>query len=239
MSNQQQYVKNTNKPDAESYLWSLGNNWKISGKTGDVYCPLKFDQQKEISNLELFTKMMGVLDGPIEKLDYAEIKGFYFLPARTQDGDPLLYVYTELDKVEKKKANTIKYAGQQQQQQQPQQQTTPSNQNTTLPGVSTVSTLAPRQATITVDTANRSLEDAKQSVLLKQDHIITYTDPNWVEGGSDEARTLESKGYSYIPRSLATTTGRLQSIYNEEGTEIGQKSLYLMGRIINVKIVDK
>lgn len=229
---QQQYVKNTNVPKKDSWLWEIGNNWRYSSSSKECYCPLKYDETKEISDLDLFTAMKELVAKPIQELDYVEYKSGYFVPAKTSDGKgALLWVYEkfEEEKAQKKVDMIKKFANSQPQ--QPEQKTLA---NTTT---------AVKSKTLSVNTGNKSFDELKEQVILRQDHIMTFTDPQWVSGGSDEARQLESKGYSYIPASLCRINTKTEDVHDIDaetgkGVVVGEQYLFLMGRIINVSVPD-
>lgn len=245
-TNQQQYVKNTNVPDKDSEIWQFGNNWRISGSSGEVYCPLKYDPVKELSDVELFSNTTKMINKePIAKWDYFEGQTqnnkFFFVVSPTKDGSVLLYAYTD-EGIAKKKVETVlkfnadfvpkvqimKEQKQQQQLQTPTTETTGIKTNTPTQKVVENTPTAPVQS---------------YPLALELPNITSFTEPRWVMGDSNDSKELESKGYSYIPSSLANPNTRVVDVYDtdEEGNKvtIGEQQLFLMGRIINVKIGDK
>lgn len=229
MSSNQQYVKNTNVPDKASEIWQFGNNWRISGTSGEVYCPLKYDPVKEITDVELFSNATKMVNkDPIMNWDYFEgvtdNNKFFFVVSPTKDGSVLLYAYTD-ELIAKKKVENVKKfnpnfvpKGQSQQ----QLQTTTEGIKTSTPTQKVVENTPTGEITV-----------------LTKNTITSYTDPRFVEQGSQEAKELESQGYSYLPRSLTESQYYREDIYDEEGAIVGHRVMFLMGRIINVKIGDK
>lgn len=232
MSSNQQYVKNTNVPDKASEIWQFGNNWRISGTSGEVYCPLKYDPVKEITDVELFSNATKMVNkDPIANWDYFEgvtdNNKFFFVVSPTKDGSVLLYAYTD-ELIAKKKVESVKKfnanfvpKGQSQPAQQ-QLQTTTEGIKTSTPTQKVVENTPTGEITV-----------------LTKNTITSYTDPRFVEQGSEEAKELESQGYSYLPRSLTESQYYREDIYDEEGAIVGHRVMFLMGRIINVKIGDK
>lgn len=240
MSSNQQYVKNTNVPDKASEIWQFGNNWRISGTSGEVYCPLKYDPVKEITDVELFSNATKMVNkDPIANWDYFEgvtdNNKFFFVVSPTKDGSVLLYAYTD-ELIAKKKVENVKKF----------------NPNFVPKGQSQPTQQQQQLQTTGIKTTNTSTEKVVDNEpQLKPGYIWTsterfidtYTDPRWVMGDSNDSKELESKGYSYIPSSLANPNTRIVDVYDtdEEGNKvtIGEQHLFLMGRIINVKIGDK
>ena len=229
MSQQPQYVKNTNVPKPDSWLWKIGNNWRYSGKSGECYCPLKYDEEKQLKDLQLFSAMMELLKKPVEQLDYVEYKQGFFVPTKTGEGDTLLWVYekNEEEKAKKKVENTIKYAGS-------NQQTQGTNTTASGGGGGTQQTIL-KTPTINTNTSTAPQQMVSSANILSTNFITTYTDPQWVDG--DNAKVLESQGYNYLPSSISHPNVRVEDVH--DGDEIvGERYLFLMGRIINVKISD-
>ena len=233
----QQYVKNTNVPDKDSEIWTFGNNWRISGTSGEVYCPLKYDPVKEITDVELFSNATKMVNKePIANWDYFEGQTtnnkFFFVVSPTKDGSILLYAYTD-ELIAKKKVETVKkfnadFVPKGQSQPTPQQQL----QTTTTEGIKTN---APTQKVV-----ENEPKSAPGHLWVSTERFIdTYTDPRFVEQGSQEAADLEAQGYSYLPTSLVETTCYVKNVYDGDGNVVGEQYLLRMGRIINVKIGDK
>lgn len=92
------FQKNTNMPDMDSYLWSLGNGWKISqGKGNKIYCPLD-----KIIDQQLGEEMENQLNSETKKpFNYS---GFFFVPsAMDRDGKTsfLVYAFSNEDEAER------------------------------------------------------------------------------------------------------------------------------------------
>lgn len=152
MSNQQQFVKNTNKPDANSELWTIADEWKISGTTGLPYTAAE-NVFRTANDHEFYDAIVSQLKGEIkESLDIG--LGFYFVASYSQNGKALLYAYPPNRKEDADKkasynngsvpAATATGGGQQQQQSatsSPQQKITQAPKVTTTTTYSTPSTI--------------------------------------------------------------------------------------------------
>ena len=100
MSNQQPFVKNTNKPDASSELWSIADEWKISGTTGLPYTAAE-NVFRTANDHDFYDALIQQLQGKIkESLDIG--LGYYFVASYSQNGKALLYAYQDKEAADKK-----------------------------------------------------------------------------------------------------------------------------------------
>lgn len=148
MSNQQQFVKNTNKPDANSELWSVADEWKISGTTGLPYTAAE-NVFRTANDHEFYDAIVQQLKGEIkESLDIG--LGYYFVASYSQNGKALLYAYPpnrkeDADKKASYNKGVVPTGGDNNQQQQsPQQKITQTSSQ-----ISTKTFSAPSTSTTT------------------------------------------------------------------------------------------
>lgn len=152
MSNQQQFVKNTNKPDANSELWSVADEWKISGTTGLPYTAAE-NVFRTANDHEFYDAIVQQLKGEIkESLDIG--LGYYFVASYSQNGKALLYAYPpnrkeDADKKASYNKGVVPTDGSQQQPSPQQKITQTSSQISTktfsAPSTSTTTTTKPSQ----------------------------------------------------------------------------------------------
>lgn len=220
----QQYVKNTDVPNEDSFLWQLGDGWKVSQKTGDVYSPID-----TITDEQLGTTLTDISE--TGKIDIIEYNSYFFVPNKFTDQKTSkvtwsVFAFENKIKADKKLEDIKKFASYQ----------PPKTTATAVPKPTPVVAATTGQKTLS---APSTLTTGIPNTL--SDTITTYTDPVEVDGNNQEyIATLQTDGYSFLPKSLVNETSWTETLYNQEtGNEIGKRRLYLMGRIINVKIADK
>lgn len=175
MSNQQQFVKNTNKPDANSELWTIADEWKISGTTGLPYTAAE-NVFRTANDHEFYDAIVSQLKGEIkESLDIG--LGFYFVASYSQNGKALLYAYPpnrkeDADKKASYNNGSVPAAatGGGQQQQQQSATSSPQQKITQSPKVTTTSTYS---APSTVQTkASQTIEVPYDIVKVEWDNAM-------------------------------------------------------------------
>src|SRR5688500_104013 len=117
-NNQQQFVKNTNKPPENSELWSVADEWKISQQTGLTYTPLD-NVYKTQNDHQFHDALVQQLNGEIKQSIDIGI-GYLFVASYSQNGKALVYAYDPSRKEDADKRAS--YNKPQQQQQQESQQ---------------------------------------------------------------------------------------------------------------------
>lgn len=181
MSNQQQFVKNTNKPDANSELWSVADEWKISGTTGLPYTAAE-NVFRTANDHEFYDAIVQQLKGEIkESLDIG--LGYYFVASYSQNGKALLYAYPPNRKEDADKKASYNKGVVPEQQQQISGQTT-----ITTPKIS-------NPPTNTLQSAPNIQTPQKTSLIIE----VPY-DHQLVEWNSAmEIEELMNKGYIPLP----------------------------------------
>lgn len=179
MSQQQPFAKNTNIPDQDSGLWAVGNDWKISAKTGKTYCSLD-----GLTDPTLGAEMEKQLNSEF-KTPY-QYQGYWYVPSSMENNGKLtllVYAFDNEDGAEKHASyKPMSGGGGQQQQQQsysqkPKIQFKPKYQ-------------APSQTTAT-------------NVTYTPTNIPTYTDEQPVEWSDFvKKEELTKDGFVRIPASL-------------------------------------
>lgn len=242
-----QYVKNTDVPNEDSFLWQLGDGWKVSQKTGDVYSPID-----TITDEQLGTTLTSISE--TGKIDIIEYNSYFFVPNKfvskfidKKTGKEVekvtwsVFAFENRVKADKKLADVKKFTGY-----QPSNTTTATvpNPPSTTPAAGQRTFTAP--STATTSTASPTpITTQYIPRMLPDETITTYTDPKEVDADNKEyIATLQTDGYSFIPASISSETSWTETIYDKDEetgntVEIGKRRLYLMGRIINVKIADK
>lgn len=234
---EQTYVKNTDVPHPDSFLWTLGDGWKVSQKTGDIYSSID-----RITDEALGTALTTISEsGNIDIIEYDD-GNYFFVPNKFVDNKTgkatwSVFAFENRIKANKKLEDVRKFANF-----KPKVATgpvlKPSGQQTISKPV-TVSTTAPVKSTMKAEYgAMNTFEDASQSLTFKQRWVISFTDPTPVTyDNKEQIATLLTDGYSFLPRSLVEKNFWEQPEYNQEtGEVIGTKLIFLMGRIINVEI---
>lgn len=244
--NQQKFAKNLNTPPKDSPLWLVGDAWKRSNSTGQDYCPInniiddellvvaRKESRKPVSDpdpkkeRDYIHKPIEVEseDGVIDEVDY-----FYYVTDFNGNGKFSIFGFDNEAGAKKKKEEAIKFAGYNK---SIESQQSLNNDNDTL-----TSTLAPKKTTITVNGANKTVDQVANQVMLKQDEVLTYTDPQLVAQDNIEQKTaLMEDGYDFIPSSLVRN-----NVWETEVTDAKGKTtktvIFLMGKIINVKAKSK
>lgn len=230
----QQYTVNTDKPHQDSFLWSLGQGWKVSQKTGDAYAPID-----TIEDEVLGTTLTDISEtGKIDVIDY---QSYFFVPnkfvSKAKDGSERVswsvFAFENRVKADKKLAEIKKFANF-----KPKQQTTTTTVPKPIPtGQQTISTTTPTRPQLLVHA-----DTGKAEIL--NDTVTTFTNPTPVDYDNKELiATLQQDGYSFLPRTLVEKNFWEQEVIDtdaETGNNIvvGTKLIFLMGRIINVKIAD-
>lgn len=164
---QQQFIKNTNKPPAESELWSIADEWKISGTTGLPYTAAE-NVFRTANDHEFYDAILQQLKGEIkESLDIG--LGYYFVASYSQNGKALLYAYQDKEAADKKASynkGVVPTGGgdNQQQQQKITAQTT-----TTIPKVSSHSN---NTLVTTVNKASQVIEVPYDVTMVEWDNAM-------------------------------------------------------------------
>jgi hypothetical protein len=234
MAYTQRFAKNTDTPPRDSPLWLVGDQWKRSQKTNIDYSPIAGIAD---DTLLVACRQQSRID--VKDRDYIEydieaenedqtvdtFKYYFYVTDFNGNGKFSVFAFEDEDGAKKKKAEAIKFAGYNQntQEQQTGQQKLVSAPKTT--------------SIITANTTNKTLSE--NPVLLKQDQILTYTDPHLVSNdNTEQMATLIQDGYQFIPSSIVrNNVFETRTIDPKTKTET-KNIIYLMGKIINVKAED-
>src|SRR5687768_7570482 len=136
-NNQQQFVKNTNKPPENSELWSVADEWKISQQTGLTYTPLD-NVYKTQNDHQFHDALVQQLNGEIKQSIDIGI-GYLFVASYSQNGKALVYAYDPSRKEDADKRAS--YNKSQQQESQQKLETVPNAQSAiTTPKISLTGT---------------------------------------------------------------------------------------------------
>jgi len=225
-----QYVKNTDVPSSDSFLWQLADDWKISKKTGIPYASLE-----RVTDEVLGTAITQMSE--TNKLDVVEYQNGFFVPANF-NGKWSVYAFENEPEAKKKLADTLRFASY-------NNKPTATATTNTVPKPKPVttasftskpvsaSTLAPTQSTI------RTPDRPGTQMVTMRDTITTYTDPTPVEYDNlERIATLRQDGFSFLPSSIVERNTWDRSIYDDDNNIVGTQLICLMGRIINVEIGD-
>jgi hypothetical protein len=101
MSEQKQFVKNTNAPPSDSVLWQIGEDWKIATGTCNIYTAFKNLTNEDVRKALKEQKV---------KKELVQIGDYYLVCKAFQKGDLSCYAYdlTQKDKAEKEMGFAIK-----------------------------------------------------------------------------------------------------------------------------------
>lgn len=217
----QQFVKNNDRPHPDSPLWKFADDWKVSQKTGIAYCSLDGIGRQD---RELHQLMSEKIDEGV--IDVFEWQSYYFVPANFQ-GKWSVYGFENEAPAKKKLEEGKKFAN--------------------LPPKTNTVPKPAGQQTLRTQPVSTKLSGIPEQIppnpnIISMNSIFSYTDPQWVT--TDTAKQLETQGYSYLPSSLCQPNTRVEDVHDvdaESGNDIvvGEQHLFLMGRIINVKIADR
>lgn len=95
-----QFTKNTNVPEKRSPLWKVGNDWKISGKTGIAYQKLD-----DITDIDLGVALCEQYEK--EQKEEISYMDHFFVGSVSQDGNFLVYAFKKDE--QSKAQNKLKY----------------------------------------------------------------------------------------------------------------------------------
>lgn len=101
MSEQKQFVKNTNAPPAESVLWQIGEEWKIASGTGNIYTAFKNLTNEDVRKALKEQKV---------KKELVQIGDYYLVCKSFEKGGLSCYAYElpQKEKAEKEMGFAIK-----------------------------------------------------------------------------------------------------------------------------------
>lgn len=240
MAYQQRFVKNTSTPPTDSPLWLVGDGWKRSTKTNTDYCPIgniiddqllvacRQESRKTVQERDYIQYNIEAEneDGTIDEFPY-----FFYVTDFNGNGKFSAFAYEKEQDAQNKKAEALKYANYSNSQQQQQN-------NNGQQKISSAQPRTPIQRTATVNGTNKTVDQVKDSVLLRQNEVLTFTDPQIVtHDNTEQMATLMQDGYSFIPSSLVKNNVWETEAMDEEG-KVSKSVVFLMGKIINVKALD-